>query len=89
MIFHLGQLIFLSLARTDQWPKILNGKTALYAMIWSSEGEVDKESKRFYFYSVRALMPGAILAYSFTSEKFHGLVTKSCSLIAGSLESAN
>ena len=27
MIFHPGQLIFLSLARMDQWLKILNGKT--------------------------------------------------------------
>ena len=28
MIFHLGQLIFLSLAQMDQWPQILNRKTA-------------------------------------------------------------
>ena len=27
MISHPGQLIFLSLARMDQWPQILNGKT--------------------------------------------------------------
>ena len=31
VIFHPGQLIFLSLARMDQWPKTLNGKTALWS----------------------------------------------------------
>ena len=30
MIFHPGQLIFLSLARMDQWPQILNRQTALF-----------------------------------------------------------